>query len=72
MVQGQRGGGRHFSYLIFQGLSSFLQLEIPLPFAKLCYAFEEKMFFSVTIILRWLVGLGQEGLREGGGLSKTP
>ena len=22
-----------------------------LPFAKLCYAFEEKLFFSVTIIL---------------------
>ena len=34
----------------------------------MCYAFEEKMFFSVTIILEgWLVGLGQEGLREGGG-----
>ena len=29
-----------------------LHLEINLPFAKLCYAFEEKLFFSVTIILR--------------------
>ena len=28
----------------FQGLS-FLSLEITLPFAKLCYAFEEKQFF---------------------------
>ena len=33
----------------FQGLS-FLHLEITLPFAKLCYAFEEKLFFSATII----------------------
>ena len=30
---------------------SFLHLEITLPFAKLCYAFEEKLFFSVTLIL---------------------
>ena len=43
MVQGQV----FFSYLVF----SFLHLEIALPFAKLCYAFEEKLFFSVTIIL---------------------
>ena len=34
----------------FQGLS-FLHLEITLPFAKFCYAFEEKLFFSATIIL---------------------
>ena len=34
----------------FQGLS-FLPLEITLPFATLCYAFEEKKFFSATIIL---------------------
>ena len=27
------------------------ELKINLPFAKLCYAFEEKKFFSVTIIL---------------------
>ena len=39
------GGGWHFSYLLFQGLS-FLHLKITLPFAKLCYA-----FFSATIIL---------------------
>ena len=58
MVQGQvflkrlgrgRGGG-HFSYLFFQDLS-FLHLEITLPFAKLCYAFQEKLFLSATIIL---------------------
>ena len=30
---------------------SFLQLEITLPFAKLCYPFGEKLNFSVTIIL---------------------
>ena len=50
MVQGQvflQGGG---------GLTLFLRfiifhLEITLPFAKLCYSFEEKLFFSVTIIL---------------------
>ena len=35
---------------VFQGLS-FLHLEITLPFSKLCYAFEEKLFFSATIIL---------------------
>ena len=29
----------------------FLHLEITLPVAKLYYAFEEKLFFSVTIIL---------------------
>ena len=34
----------------FQGLS-FLHLDINLLFAKLCYAFEEKLFFSATIIL---------------------
>ena len=47
MVQGQ---GWHFSYLIFQGFS-FLHLEISLPFAKLHYASEKKLFFSVTTIL---------------------
>ena len=32
---------------------SFLHLEITLPFAfvKLCYAFEEKLYFTATIIL---------------------
>ena len=48
MVQGQiflkGGGGWHFFYLIFQGLS-FLHLEITLSFAELCYTFEEKYFF---------------------------
>ena len=38
----------HFFYLIFSGLS-FLHLEITsLPFAKLCYAFEEKTNFLAT------------------------
>ena len=35
----------HFSYLVFS-----FHLEITLPFAKLRYAFEEKLFFSATII----------------------
>ena len=38
-----------FSIYFFQGLS-FLHLEITLPIAKLTYAFEEKQFFSVTVI----------------------
>ena len=56
MLEGQvllkGGGGGVDTYPIYflQGLS-FLHLEITLPFAKLCYAFEEKLFFSVTIIL---------------------
>ena len=53
MVQGQvflKGGGWHFSDLIFSRFM-FLHLEITLPFAKLCHAFEEKLFFSATIIL---------------------
>ena len=51
MVQGQVFlKERTFPIQFFQGLS-FLHLEITLPFAKLCYAFEEKLFFSVTIIL---------------------
>ena len=48
MVQGQvflKGGDWHFS--IFKSL----HLEIILSFAKLCYVFEEKLFFFVTIIL---------------------
>ena len=44
------GGAGTFPTKCFQGLS-FLHLEITLPFAKLCYAFEEKLFFSATIIL---------------------
>ena len=51
MVQGQVFlEGDTFPIQVFQDLS-FLHLEITLPFAKLCYAFEEKLFFSVTIIL---------------------
>ena len=41
-------GGRslHFSYLIFARFIIFtLHLETTLPFAKLCYGFEEKLFF---------------------------
>ena len=45
-----QGGTDTFPIYFFQSLS-FLHLEITLPFAKLCYAFEEKIFFSVTIIL---------------------
>ena len=36
--------------IFFQGLL-FLHLEVTLPFAKLCYAFEEKWFFFATVIL---------------------
>ena len=43
------GGGGTFSVYFFQGLS-FLHLQITLTFAKLCYAFEGKKFFFVTII----------------------
>ena len=53
MVQGQvflEEGAGTFSIYFFKGLS-FLHLEITLPFAKLCHAFEEKLFFSTTIIL---------------------
>ena len=55
MVQGQflkkeGGGAGTFPIKFFQGLS-FLHLKITLPFAKLCHAFEEKIFFSATIIL---------------------
>ena len=39
-----------FSISFFQDLS-FLHIEITLPLAKFCYAFEEKSFFSPTIIL---------------------
>ena len=56
-VQGQvfikgGGGADTFPISLFQGLS-FLHLESTLPFAKPCYAFEKKNFFSVTIIL-WI------------------
>ena len=56
MVQGQvflkgggGGGAGTFSIYVFQALS-FLHLEITLPFARLCHAFEEKIF-TATIIL---------------------
>ena len=48
--RGERSGTDTFRIYFFQGLS-FLHIEIGLPFPKLCYAFEEKLFFSVTIIL---------------------
>ena len=53
MVQGQvflKGEVGTFSIYFFQGLS-FLHLEITLPFARLCYAFEEKNISSATKIL---------------------
>ena len=37
--------------IYFSQSLSFLHLEITLTYAKLCYAFEEKLFFSPTIIL---------------------
>ena len=59
MVQGQvflkggEGRGLALSLFNFFKVISFLHLEIFLPFAfaKLCYAFEEKLFFTATIIL---------------------
>ena len=59
MVQGQLflkgGGGRGLALSLFNFFKviSFLHLEIFLPFAfaKLCYALEEKLFFTATIIL---------------------
>ena len=63
MLQGQvflKGGDGHFS--IFKGLS-FLHLEITWPFVELCHAFEEKLFFSVTIIL-WKKGLSKLSKNE--------
>ena len=52
MVQGQvflkgKGGADTFPIQFFQYLS-VLHLESTLPFAKLCYAFEEKLFFPVN------------------------
>ena len=52
MVQGEvflTVGAATFPISFFQS-SSFLHLEIILLFAKLCYAYEEKLFFSATII----------------------
>ena len=53
MVQGQvflKAGAGTFPISFFQGLS-FLHLEITLPLVKLCYAFEENLFFCATLIL---------------------
>ena len=47
MEQGQnilKGRAGTFPIYFFQGLS-FLHLEIISPFAKLCHAFEENIFF---------------------------
>ena len=56
MFQGQvflKGGGWHFSYF-FQGLS-LLHFEITLPFAKLCYGFEEIFFFATMILCNKII-----------------
>ena len=53
MVQGQvflKGGPGTFLIKFFQTFS-FLHSEITLAFPKLYYGFEEKFFFSATIIL---------------------
>ena len=44
-------GGLALSLFNFSRFLPFLHLEITLPFAKLRHAFEEKLFFSATIIL---------------------
>ena len=48
-------GAWHFSYLSFWRFViftiPFTLCKITLPFAKSCYPFEEKLFFSATIIL---------------------
>ena len=53
MVQGKvflKVGAGTFPIQFFQGLS-FLNLEITLSSAKLCFAFEGKLYFSATIIV---------------------
>ena len=53
MVLGQvflKGGLTLFPFNFFQDLS-FLHLEIILPFVKLCYVYEEKLFSSAIMIL---------------------
>ena len=47
--KGERAGT--FPYSIFSRFISFTFRHFTLPFANLCYAFEEKLFFSATIIL---------------------
>ena len=48
--KGRRGLLAFFRWHFLQGLS-FLNLAMTLPFAKLCYAFDENLIFSVTVIL---------------------
>ena len=54
MMQGQvflKGGAGTFPISFFRHLSLLhLEIIITLPFAKFCYAFEEKLFFSAAII----------------------
>ena len=49
-LKGEGEGGQTLFLFNFFNVYHFFYLEIALPFAKLCYAFEEKLFFSVTII----------------------
>ena len=53
---GVRGGWglTLFVFNFFQGLS-FLHIEITLPFAKLCYEFEEKFFHKIMVIYNLFV-----------------
>ena len=46
--RGSGVGGWHFRYLIFSRLS-FLHSEIIFCSAKLCYRFEEKLFFEENV-----------------------
>ena len=45
------GAGAGAGVCVLGGGGITEHIEIALPFTKLCYAFEEKLFFSVTIIL---------------------
>ena len=72
MMQGQVFWRGLALFLFNFYLNLLLHLEIILLLTKLCYTFEEKNFFSATIILwkkseGWCVGLGQKVgcLREG-------
>ena len=53
MVQGQiflKRGLALFLFYFFEEVYHFLHLEITLRFGKLCYRFEDKLFFPATII----------------------
>ena len=57
MMQGQlflKGWGRGLALFLsdFFKVYDFLYLEITVNFGKLCYGFEEILFFSATIVLR--------------------